>query len=120
VVMVDAQPVLYLERGGRALKVLAETGTRARGACHPASVEPDRAASHAAGPLAQGRSAGPEDARVRRALTALAEHAHAGRLAKRIALERVEGEPVLGSPWQEALERSGFRVGPRRVELAAS
>jgi ATP-dependent Lhr-like helicase len=90
VVLVDAQPVLYLERGGRTLRVLAE---------------PDPGE-----PL-------PADARVERALEALAEHARAGRLPARIALERVDGEPVLGSPWVAALERSGFRVGPRRVGL---
>jgi ATP-dependent Lhr-like helicase len=90
VVLVDAQPVLYLERGGRTLRVLAEPDSR------------------------ESLSA---DARVERALAALAEHARAGRLPARIALERVDGEPVLGSPWEAALERSGFRVGPRRVEL---
>ncbi len=88
----DAQPVLYLERGGRTLRVLAE----------PDSGEPL-----------------PVDARVERALAALAEHARAGRLPTRIALERVDGEPVLGSPWEAVLERAGFRVGPRRAELGA-
>jgi ATP-dependent Lhr-like helicase len=86
VVLVDAQPVLYLERGGRGLRVLAQSN--------------------------------PQDARIEQALGALAEHARAGRLPARIALERVDGEPVLGSRWEAALERTGFRVGPRRVELA--
>ncbi len=86
VVLVGAEPVLYLERGSRSLRVLLET---------------------------------PQDARVQQALGALAEHARAGRLPARIALERVDGEPVLGSPWEAALERAGFRVGPRRAELAA-
>jgi ATP-dependent helicase Lhr and Lhr-like helicase len=85
VVLVDAEPVLYLERGGRALRVLVD----------------------------------PEDARVQQALTALAEHTRAGRLPARLALERVEGEPVIGSRWEAALVRAGFRAGPRRVELAA-
>jgi ATP-dependent Lhr-like helicase len=89
VVLVDAQPVLYLERGGRSLRVLAETGPPASVAC------------------------------VERALVALAEHARAGRLATRIALERVDGEPVLGSRWEAALELAGFRFGPRRAELRA-
>ncbi|MGH2853994.1 MAG: Lhr family helicase, partial [Solirubrobacteraceae bacterium] len=87
VVLVGGEPVLYLERGGRALRVLL---------------------------------AGPEDSRVQQGLLALAEHARAGRLPVRIALERVDGEPVLGSRWEAALERAGFRVGPRRVELAAT
>jgi ATP-dependent Lhr-like helicase len=86
VVLVGAEPVLYLERGGRSLRVLL---------------------------------AAPDDARVQQALAALAEHARAGRLPARIALERVDGESVLGSPWEVALERAGFRAGPRRVELAA-
>ena len=63
--------------------------------------------------------ADPDDECVQQALEALAEHARAGRLPARIALERVDGEPVLGSRWEAALERAGFRVGPRRVELGS-
>ncbi len=114
--MVGGEPVLYLERGGRALRVLAGTGTdwgdtrsaripksaSAAGECLPASVED------------------PEDSRTQQALLALAEHARSGRLPARIALERVDGEPVLGSPWEAVLVRAGFRAGPRRVELAAT
>ncbi len=86
VVLVGAEPILYLERGCRALRVLC---------------------------------GGLGDSRVEQALCALAEHARRGLLASRFALERVDGEPVLGSPWEAALEGAGFRVGPRRVELAA-
>jgi ATP-dependent Lhr-like helicase len=85
VVLVGGEPVLYLERGGRTLRALAE----------------------------------PDDDCVQQALEALAEHARAGRLPARVALERVDGEPVLGSRWEPALERAGFRAGPRRVELSA-
>jgi ATP-dependent Lhr-like helicase len=85
VVLVGGEPVLYLERGGRGLRVLVD---------------------------------GDDDC-VQQALEALAEHARAGRLLARIALERVDGEPVLGSRWEAALERAGFRAGPRRVELAS-
>jgi ATP-dependent Lhr-like helicase len=85
VVLVGGEPVLYLERGARTLRVLAD----------------------------------PDDDCVRQALEALAEHARAGRLPARVALERVDGEPVLGSRWEPALERAGFRVGPRRVEIGA-
>jgi ATP-dependent Lhr-like helicase len=105
VVLVDAQPVLYLERGGRALRVLVDP---ASGDAVPANGGPDPRSAE-----------DPEDARVQRALVALAEHARAGRLPIRIALERVEGEPVLGSPWEAALARAGFHVGPRRAELGA-
>jgi ATP-dependent Lhr-like helicase len=38
---------------------------------------------------------------------------------ERIALERVEGEHVLGSPWEAALAAVGFRGGPRRLTLSA-
>jgi ATP-dependent helicase Lhr and Lhr-like helicase len=85
VVLVGGEPVLYLERGGRGLRVLAD----------------------------------PDDDCVQQALEALAEHARAGLLPARIALERVGGEPVLGSRWEAALGRAGFRAGPRRVELGA-
>jgi ATP-dependent Lhr-like helicase len=87
VVLVDAQPVLHLERGGRGLRVL---------------IAPE-----------------PGDTRVEVALAALAEHVSAGRLAGRLALERIDGEPVLGSRWEATLQRAGFHVGPRRAELRA-
>jgi ATP-dependent Lhr-like helicase len=87
VVLVDGEPALYLERGGRALRVLLEEAV--------------------------------EDPRLARALGALAEHARAGRLVGRIALERVDGEPVLGTRWEEALAEVGFRAGPRRLTLSA-
>jgi ATP-dependent Lhr-like helicase len=86
VVLVGAEPVIYVERGCRGLRVLCGD---------------------------------PGDLRVEQALCALAEHARRGLLASRIALERVDGEPVLGSPWETVLERAGFRAGARRVELAA-
>jgi ATP-dependent helicase Lhr and Lhr-like helicase len=87
VVLVAGEPVLYLERGGRALRVLV---------C----------------------DAG--DARLPVALAALAAHARAGRLAgDRLALERVDGEPVLGTRWEALLAEVGFRAGPRRLTLSA-
>jgi ATP-dependent Lhr-like helicase len=86
VVLVAGEPALYLERGGRALRVLFEDV---------------------------------EDSRLPVALGALAEHVRAGRLVGRIGLERVDGEPVLGSRWEAALEEVGFRVGPRRLTLSA-
>jgi ATP-dependent Lhr-like helicase len=86
VVLVGAEPALYLERGGRALRVLLGD---------------------------------PEDPRLSIALHALAAHARAGRLAGRIGLERVDGEPVLGTRWETALAEVGFRAGPRRLTLSA-
>jgi len=84
VVLVGAEPVLYLERGGKALQTLAD----------------------------------PDDPRIRPALQALADHATAGRI-RRIALEKVDGEPVMGTPWEAALAEVGFRAGPRRLTLSA-
>ncbi|HEX5146557.1 MAG TPA: DEAD/DEAH box helicase, partial [Conexibacter sp.] len=84
VVLAGSEPVLYLERGGRALQTLAEAG----------------------------------DPRIPAALRALADHARAGRI-RRIALERVDGEPVMGTPWEAALADVGFRGGPRKLTLSA-
>jgi ATP-dependent Lhr-like helicase len=84
VVLAGAAPVLYLERGGKALQTLVDA----------------------------------DDPRVAPALQALADHARAGRV-KRIALERVDGEPVMGSRWEPALADVGFRAGPRKLTLSA-
>jgi ATP-dependent Lhr-like helicase len=84
VVLVGAEPVLYLEPRGRGLRVLV----------------------------------GSDDSRVPVALAALAEEVRSGKLG-RIALERIDGEPVLGSPWEAALAEVGFHAGPRRLTLGA-
>jgi ATP-dependent Lhr-like helicase len=89
VVMLDADPVLYVERGGKGLASLRE-------------------------PLEDGRPA----AWLPEALEALAEHVRRGRL-KRLSLERFDGEPVVGSPAEEALVAAGFRAGPRKLTLSA-
>ncbi len=60
----------------------------------------------------------PDDPRIPLALQALADHARAGRI-KRIALEKVDGEPVMGTPWEAALAAVGFRGGPRKLTLSA-
>jgi ATP-dependent Lhr-like helicase len=83
VVFVDAQPVLYLERGGRGILTLD-------------SHEP---------PLLV-------------ALRALADAVRSGRVDA-IALERVDGEPAIGSSLEPALVELGFRQGPRRLTLRA-
>jgi ATP-dependent helicase Lhr and Lhr-like helicase len=90
VMTLDAEPVLYLERGGKGLLALRE-------------------------PLdATGR---PEPW-LREALEALADHVHRGRL-KRVALERFDGEPVVGSALEPLLVEVGFRQSPRRLTLSA-
>ncbi|HLH15469.1 MAG TPA: hypothetical protein VKV16_11810, partial [Solirubrobacteraceae bacterium] len=92
VVLVDGRPYLYLERGGRGLQALAEADS--------------------------GDPAGSE--RLELALEALAEHVRAGRGAlRRLALERVDGEPATSSPLAPLLRAHGFQDGPRRLTLGA-
>ena len=91
VVTLDAEPALYLERGGKGVLTLRD---------HP--VDGD----------------GEPRAWVREALEALADHVHRGRL-KRVGLERFDGEPVIGSPYGALLIELGFRQGPRKLTLTA-
>jgi ATP-dependent Lhr-like helicase len=100
-VLVRGAPVLYVERGGRGLIVLAPA----------AGADADTAAGAAGG----GFSA---DERVRTALNALAEAVRAGRIG-RLALERIDGKPAVGSQWETLLAECGFRSGPRRLTLSA-
>jgi ATP-dependent Lhr-like helicase len=82
VVLGGAEPVLYVERGGKGLQVLV-----------PA-----------------------DDERIPGALEALADSVRRGRI-RRLGIERVDGEPVIGSRWEEALVELGFRPGPRKLTL---
>jgi ATP-dependent Lhr-like helicase len=91
VVTIDAQPAVYLERGGKGLLTLRDQ------------------------PL--GPDGEPADW-LRESLGALADHVHRGRL-RRLALERVNGEPVIGSPYGALLIELGFRQGPRKLTLTA-
>jgi ATP-dependent helicase Lhr and Lhr-like helicase len=84
VVLAGGEPIVYLERGGRALQTLVEGG----------------------------------DARLPGALAALVEFVRAGRI-KRLALERVDGSPAIGSPVGAELVALGFQEGPRRLTLSA-
>ncbi len=95
--LVGGAPVLYVERGGRGLIVLA-----------PATSTATTAAE----------AAGAADERVRTALNALAEAVRAGQIG-RLALERIDGEPAIGSQWETLLAEFGFRCGPRRLTLSA-
>jgi len=83
VVLAGGEPIVYLERGGRALQTLVFTG----------------------------------DPRLEPALAALVEQVHAARI-KRVALEKVDGEPAMSSPLAPALVRLGFQEGPRRLTLS--
>jgi ATP-dependent Lhr-like helicase len=104
VVFVDSVPVLYLERGGRAIVTLsldampfdAGISTQVRG----------------------GRTPAGQGAEIVVALGALADAVRAGRVGA-VALERVDGEPAIGSQLEPALVELGFRQGPRRLTLRA-
>ena len=82
--LAGAEPVLYVEKGGRGIVTLVA----------------DR------------------DERLRPALQALAEFVTGGR-GRKLSLERVDGEPVVGSPLESLLVEVGFRAGPRKLTLSA-
>ena len=84
VVLAGSEPVIYVERGGKGIQVLAE----------------------------------PDDERLPAALEALVEAVQRGRVRK-LALERVDGEPIVGSAYEERLIELGFRAGPRKLTLTA-
>ncbi|MEO8689786.1 MAG: DEAD/DEAH box helicase, partial [Solirubrobacteraceae bacterium] len=84
VVLAGAEPVIYVERGGKGLQILVEAN----------------------------------DPRLGDATAALVDAVHRGRI-KRLALERVDGEPIVGSEWEDALIDLGFRAGPRKLTLSA-
>ena len=84
VVLIDGEPIAYLERAGRALQTLVAA----------------------------------DDPRLQAALAALVEHVRSGAI-KRLALERVDGEPAMSSPLGPALVALGFQEGPRRLTLTA-
>ena len=84
VILAGAEPVLYVERGGKGLQVLVDDA----------------------------------DERLGPAIEALAAAAERGRIRK-LAVEKVNGEPVVGSPWEEPLLQLGFRAGPRKLTIGA-
>jgi ATP-dependent Lhr-like helicase len=84
VVLAGAEPVLYVERGGKGIATLVEA----------------------------------DDSRLRSSLEALAAFVTGGRGLK-LSLEKVDGEPVVGSEWEPVLIDLGFRAGPRKLTLSA-
>jgi ATP-dependent helicase Lhr and Lhr-like helicase len=84
VVLAGAEPVLYVERGGKGIAILVDG----------------------------------EDARIRPSFEALAAFVTGGR-GRKLSLEKVDGEPVVGSPWEALLVDLGFRAGPRKLTLSA-
>jgi ATP-dependent helicase Lhr and Lhr-like helicase len=116
VVLVNHNPVLYVERGGRGIVTL--TSERAPAgevllASRHSPVVADKRGSRVT-PLASGSRATP----LMLALRALADAVRVGRL-EAIALERVDGEPAIGSQLEPALVELGFRQGPRKLTLRA-
>jgi ATP-dependent Lhr-like helicase len=84
VVLAGAEPVLYVERGGKGLQVLVDD----------------------------------DDPRLTAAIEALAAAVERGRIRK-LGVEKVNGEPVMGSPWEDRLLQLGFRAGPRKLTIGA-
>jgi ATP-dependent helicase Lhr and Lhr-like helicase len=103
VVLVDDEPVLYVERGGRGLVTL---------------VDGPRAGVGGSGAGAAGARVGGESAPIVEALAALADAVRAGRVGK-LALERIDGEPAIASQLVDALVELGFHPGPRKLTLSA-
>ena len=60
----------------------------------------------------------PGDPRIEPCLEAVVEAVQRGRIRK-LSLERVDGEPVVGSAYEEPLIELGFRPGPRKLTLTA-
>jgi ATP-dependent Lhr-like helicase len=82
VVLVEDEPVLYVERGGRGLVTLADAD------------------------------------RLHAGLVALADAVRGGRVPK-LGLERINGQPAMGSGLVNRLVELGFHSGPRRLTLTA-
>jgi ATP-dependent Lhr-like helicase len=106
VVFVEHRPVLYLERGGRAILTLEGS-----------SITGGKEASWSASRALAGAVSG-QVTPLMLALRALADAVRAGRVDA-VALERVDGEPAIGSELEAALVELGFRQGPRRLTLRA-
>ncbi|MGW0226061.1 DEAD/DEAH box helicase, partial [Streptomyces tendae] len=90
VVLVEGEPALYMERGGKTLLLWPS--------------DPDRLPT--------------EDPRLRAAAQALAEAARAGSLGT-VTVERVNGTAALTSPFGPLLEGAGFIATPRGLRIRA-
>ncbi|MDQ3631158.1 MAG: DEAD/DEAH box helicase, partial [Actinomycetota bacterium] len=84
VVLAGAEPVVYVEKGGRGLALLVE----------------------------------PDDPRMRGALEALVAFVAGGR-GRKLSLEKIDGESIIGSALEELLVELGFRQGPTKLTLSA-
>ena len=84
VVLAGAEPVVYVEKGGRGLALLVEH----------------------------------DDPRMRGALEALVAFISGGR-GRKLSLEKIDGESIIGSDLEELLVELGFRQGPTKLTLSA-
>ena len=112
-------------RPGAALRRGAEVAEARRAAPRPArpaptSCSPARSPCSTSSAAARAcRSSSPtDDERLTPAIEALTAAVERGRI-RRLALERVDGEPVVGSAWEEPLLALGFRAGPRKLTIGA-
>ncbi len=84
VVLSGAEPVVYVEKGGRGIVLLVEA----------------------------------DDPRLHAALGALVTFISGGR-GRKLSLEKVDGESIIGHPLEEPLVELGFRQGPTKLTLSA-
>ncbi|MGK5632836.1 hypothetical protein, partial [Streptomyces sp. URMC 123] len=90
VVLVDGELALYVERGGKTLLAWPTAGSKA----------PE------------------DDPRQSAATEALVQAAASGAVGT-LTVERVNGSPVLGSPFSRLLEAAGFHATPRGLRFRA-
>jgi ATP-dependent helicase Lhr and Lhr-like helicase len=103
VVLIDDEPVLYVERGGRGLVTLGD----AFGGHDKSDL-----------PTVQGMARERDESPLHEALRALAEAVRSGRVPK-LSLERIDGSSATDSGLAETLLALGFHPGPRRLTLSA-
>jgi hypothetical protein len=99
-----------VERGGRGLLTLGEPVYPPGEDRHEPAVQTPRKTRPA--------DAAAREARLEQALGALAEAVRAGQVGK-LAIERIDGEPAIGSRIERVLLELGFHSGPRRLTLSA-
>ncbi len=80
----DGEPVIYVERGGKGILLLARL----------------------------------DEEELAAALAALVAGGRATASSPKLGVEKVDGEPVLGSGFEEALIEAGFSRQPRRLVAA--
>ena len=119
------RPGPALRRGAQVAPARGGRGRPGGPAARPPGRRVRGAGRRRAGALRRARRQGPAGAgRARRpaagtpAFEALADAVRRGRI-RRLGLERVDGEPVVGSAWEAPLIELGFRAGPRRLTLTA-